>query len=65
MFVCKPHKISCKTKRAKAYRKTRGKEMAVDRTFEFEKRRNRSVKYDRNLMGKLNVGVQRAHAVKE
>jgi large subunit ribosomal protein L24e len=36
----------------KAYRKTRGKEMAVDTTFEFEKRRNRPVKYDRELMGK-------------
>lgn len=33
------------------YRKTRGKEMAVDTTFEFEKRRNRPVKYDRNLVG--------------
>ena len=41
MFVCKLHKISRKTKWAKAYRKTRGKERAVDRTFEFDKRRNR------------------------
>ena len=43
----------------KAYRKTRGKEMAVDRTFEFEKRRNRPVKYDRDLMGKTIVAMQR------
>jgi large subunit ribosomal protein L24e len=35
----------------KTFRKTRGKEMAVDSTFEFEKRRNRPVKYDRNLTG--------------
>jgi len=36
----------------KTYRKTAGKEMAVDATFEFEKRRNRPVKYNRELMGK-------------
>jgi large subunit ribosomal protein L24e len=35
----------------KAYRKAAGKEMKVDATFEFEKRRNRPVKYDRDLMG--------------
>jgi large subunit ribosomal protein L24e len=35
----------------KTFRKTRGKEMAVDSTFEFEKRRNRPVKYDRDLTG--------------
>jgi large subunit ribosomal protein L24e len=43
----------------KAYRKTRGKEMAVDSTFEFEKRRNRPVKYDRELMGKTLQAMQR------
>ena len=42
----------------KAYRKTRGKEMAVDSTFDFEKRRNRPVKYDRNLMGQTVAAVQ-------
>ena len=48
----------------KAYRKTRGKEMAVDRTFEFEKRRNRPVKYDRDLMGKTIVAIQRVEEIK-
>lgn len=43
----------------KTYRKTAGKEMAVDATFEFEKRRNRPVKYNRELMG------QTLHAMKK
>jgi large subunit ribosomal protein L24e len=49
----------------KAYRKTRGKEMAVDSTFEFEKRRNRPVKYDRDLMGKTIVAMNRVQQIKE
>jgi large subunit ribosomal protein L24e len=49
----------------KAYRKTRGKEMAVDSTFEFEKRRNRPVKYDRELMGKTIMAMQRVQSIKE
>lgn len=48
----------------KAYRKTRGKEMAVDSTFEFEKRRNRPVKYDRDLMGKTIMAIQRVQEIK-
>lgn len=43
----------------KAFRKTRGKEMAVDNTFEFEKRRNRPVKYDRHLMGQTLQAMQK------
>lgn len=49
----------------KAYRKTRGKELAVDSTFEFEKRRNRPVKYDRNLMGKTIMAMKRVQEIKE
>lgn len=49
----------------KAYRKTRGKEMAVDSTFEFEKRRNRPVKYDRDLMGKTILAMQKVSKIKE
>ncbi len=48
----------------KAYRRTRGKEMAVDSTFEFEKRRNRPVKYDRDLMGKTIMAMQRVQEIK-
>lgn len=39
-----------KLKWTKAYRKSAGKEMTVDATFDFEKRRNRPEKYDRNVM---------------
>lgn len=38
--------------------------MAVDSTFEFEKRRNRPVKYDRDLMGKTIVAIQRVQEIK-
>ena len=39
--------------------------MAVDATFEFEKRRNRPVKYDRDLMGKTILAMQRVQEIKE
>ncbi len=38
--------------------------MAVDSTFEFEKRRNRPVKYDRDLMGKTIFAMQRVQEIK-
>ena len=38
-----------KAKWTKAFRKSAGKELAVDPSFEFEKRRNVPVKYDREL----------------
>lgn len=37
----------------------------MDSTFEFEKRRNRPVKYDRNLMGKTIMAMQRVQSIKE
>jgi large subunit ribosomal protein L24e len=49
----------------KAYRKTRGKEMAVDSTFDFEKRRNRPVKYDRDLMGKTILAMKRVDEIRQ
>ena len=36
----------------KVYRKSRGKDLAVDPSFEFEKRRNAPTKYDRELWNK-------------
>jgi large subunit ribosomal protein L24e len=48
----------------KSYRKTRGKEMAVDTTFDFEKRRNRPFKYDRDLMGKTILAMRRVDQVR-
>ncbi len=47
-----------KTRWTKAYRKAAGKEMVVDSTFDFEKRRNRPVKYDRELVGKTIQAMQ-------
>jgi large subunit ribosomal protein L24e len=49
----------------KSYRKTRGKEMAVDNTFDFEKRRNRPVKYDRDLMGKTILAMKRVESIQK
>jgi len=53
-----------KTAWTKAYRKARGKEMAVDSTFDFEKRRNRPVKYDRELMGTTLRAMQRVAEIR-
>lgn len=36
----------------KSFRKAAGKELAIDTTFNFERRRNRAVKYDRQLVAK-------------
>jgi large subunit ribosomal protein L24e len=47
----------------KAYRKTAGKEMAVDATFEFEQRRNRPVKYDRHLMASTVAVMQKVATI--
>ena len=49
----------------KAFRKVHGKEMTVDTTFEMEKRRNRPVKYDRDLVGTTLRAMQRASEVQE
>nr|GEX04007.1 probable ribosome biogenesis protein RLP24 [Tanacetum cinerariifolium] len=38
-----------KVKWTKAYRRLRGKDMTQDATFEFERKRNRPERYDRNL----------------
>ena len=38
-----------KTTWTKSYRAAKGKEMIIDKTFEFEKKRNVPVKYDREL----------------
>ena len=37
----------------------------MDSTFEFEKRRNRPIKYDRELMGKTILAMQRVQSIKE
>ncbi|KAJ2841094.1 ATPase-activating ribosome biosynthesis protein, partial [Coemansia erecta] len=48
-----------KVRWTKAFRKAAGKEMAIDSTFEFEKRRNVPVRYDRDLMSTTLKAMKR------
>lgn len=54
-----------KVKWTKSFRKAAGKEMALDTTFDFEKVRNRAVKYDRELMGATIHAIERVQQIKE
>jgi len=47
----------------KAFRKNAGKEMTVDSTFEFEKRRNRPVRYNRELMSQTLRAMKKVSEV--
>ena len=49
----------------KAFRKSAGKEMSVDTTFDFERLRHRPVRYDRELMKKTVRTMERVQAIKE
>eukprot|EP00274_Cyanoptyche_gloeocystis_P002234 CAMPEP_0196661274 /NCGR_PEP_ID=MMETSP1086-20130531/43541_1 /TAXON_ID=77921 /ORGANISM="Cyanoptyche gloeocystis , Strain SAG4.97" /LENGTH=171 /DNA_ID=CAMNT_0041996091 /DNA_START=77 /DNA_END=588 /DNA_ORIENTATION=+ len=49
----------------KAFRKAHGKEMTMDATYEFEKKRNVAVKYDRELMGTTIRAMKRIAEIKE
>ena len=49
----------------KAYRKSAGKEMTVDSTFDFEKRRNRVEKYDREIMGQTIKVMKKVEKIRE
>ena len=53
-----------KAKWTKAFRKSAGKELAVDPSFEFEKRRNVPVKYDRELWQTTINAMQRIEEIK-
>merc|ERR1712045_498639 len=53
-----------KAKWTKAFRKSAGKELAVDPSFEFEKRRNVPVKYDRELWQTTVNAMQRIEEIK-
>jgi large subunit ribosomal protein L24e len=53
-----------KTAWTKAFRKAHGKELTVDSTFEFERRRHKPIKYDRNLMTKTIQSMQRILEIK-
>jgi len=49
----------------KAYRKTHGKEMIVDSVFEFEKKRDEPLVYNRNLVIKTIQAMKRIQKIKE
>lgn len=53
-----------KVRWTKAFRKAAGKEMTIDSTFEFEKRRNVPVRYDRDLMSTTIKAIQRVQEIK-
>ncbi|GAB5356683.1 hypothetical protein AAMO2058_000310700 [Amorphochlora amoebiformis] len=52
-----------KVRWTKAYRKTHGKELAKDSVFDFEKRRNVPVKYDRELMFKTLKAMKKVEEI--
>jgi len=54
-----------KVKWTKAFRKTAGKELAVDPSFEFEKRRHIPVKYDRETWAKTVEAMKRVETIRQ
>jgi len=54
-----------KLKWTKASRKLRGKEMVMDRTFEFEKKRNTPVRYNRNLWIKTIQAMKKIDVIRQ
>merc|ERR1711993_53263 len=53
-----------KVRWTKAFRKSAGKELAVDPSFEFEKRRNIPVLYNRETWGKTVQAMQRIEEIR-
>lgn len=54
-----------KTKWTKAYRKNVGKELSIDPSFEFEKKRNIPIKYDRALWTKTVETVKKIDVIRQ
>ncbi|KAI9010611.1 ribosomal protein L24e-domain-containing protein [Hyaloraphidium curvatum] len=54
-----------KVRWTKAFRKAAGKEMTIDSTFEFEKRRNVPVRYDRDLMHTTLSAMKRVTEIRQ
>ncbi|XP_046982815.1 probable ribosome biogenesis protein RLP24 [Schistocerca americana] len=54
-----------KVRWTKAFRKTAGKELAVDPAFEFEKRRNIPLKYDREMWSKTVEAMKRVDEIRQ
>ncbi|CAO3592865.1 unnamed protein product [Absidia cylindrospora] len=53
-----------KVRWTKAFRKASGKEMVIDSTFEFEKRRNVPVRYDCNFMSTTLKAMKRVQEIR-
>ncbi|KAJ8792814.1 hypothetical protein J1605_003999 [Eschrichtius robustus] len=54
-----------KVRWTKAFRKAAGKELTVDNSFEFEKRRNEPVRYQRELWNKTIDAMKRVEEIKQ
>jgi len=54
-----------KVRWTKAFRKAHGKEMTIDSTFEFEKRRNVPVRYDRELIQTTIKAMKRVGEIRQ
>uniref|UniRef100_A0A1B0BA93 Probable ribosome biogenesis protein RLP24 n=1 Tax=Glossina palpalis gambiensis TaxID=67801 RepID=A0A1B0BA93_9MUSC len=54
-----------KVRWTKAYRKAVGKELAIDPSFEFEKRRNAPIKYNREMWSKALGAIKKVNEIKE
>ncbi|XP_027201231.1 ribosomal protein L24-like [Dermatophagoides pteronyssinus] len=60
------HKCNPRRKRwTKSFRKSNGKELAIDSTFEFEKRRNIPVKYSRELWSKTLEAMKQVNQIRQ
>ncbi|XKL68054.1 hypothetical protein PGB90_003545 [Kerria lacca] len=64
MKAFKKKKNPRKVRWTKAYRKIVGKELSVDPAFEFEKRRNTPIKYDREFWQKSLEAIKRIEEIK-
>lgn len=53
-----------KTKWTKAFRKSTGKDLAVDPSFEFEKKRHVPIKYDRELWQKTIEAMKKVEEIR-
>lgn len=53
-----------KVKWTKAYRKGHGKELAEDLTYEFERRRNRPEKYNRETLAKTIEAIEKVQDIR-
>eukprot|EP00271_Cylindrocystis_brebissonii_P008990 TRINITY_DN23559_c0_g1_i1.p1 TRINITY_DN23559_c0_g1~~TRINITY_DN23559_c0_g1_i1.p1 ORF type:complete len:178 (-),score=41.28 TRINITY_DN23559_c0_g1_i1:646-1179(-) len=54
-----------KVKWTKAYRRVHGKDLAVDTTFELERKRNRPERYDRNVVADTVKAMKRIGEIQE